>query len=140
MLMNPDFTPCEHAPTKLADGIYESTFFFLPWDMPNREKFCDYPEFNSFKSSYGSSYGTCDNVQQILDEYPELQDPNRQFMVLLQKVVRAEQPSQGGWRWHKWGPYLGSFEPEHEYIYDETGIEQVLIYRIYEWMGSITEK
>lgn len=137
MLVNPDFAPCEHAPTKLADGIYESNWLFnLPWDTPNREKFCDWPKFDSFKSSYGSSYGTCDNVQQILDEYPELQDPNRQFMVLLQKVVRAEQPSQGGWRWHKWGPYLGSFEPEHEYIYDETGIEQVLIYRIYEWMGN----
>ena len=136
MLMNPDFAPCKFAPSKLADGIYESTFFFLPLDMPNRKKFCDYPEFNSFKSSCG----TCDNVQQILDEYPELQDPNRQFMVLLQKVVRAEQPAKGGWRWHKWGPYLGSFEPEHEYIYDETGIEQVLIYHIYEWMERIIEK
>lgn len=132
MLVNPDFTRCKYVPSKLADGIYESNFFFLPLDMPDRKKFCDWPKFDSFKSVGG----TCDNLQQIFDEYPELQDPNRQFMVFVQKVVRAEQPSQGGWRWHKWTPYLGSFEPEHEYIYDETGIEQVLIYRIYEWMGN----
>lgn len=133
MLINPDFTSCKYVPSKLADGIYKSTFLYggLPWDMPNRKKFCDYPELDSFKSSYG----TCDNVQQILDEYPELQDPNRQFVVFVATVVRADQPATDGWRWHKWGPYIGKLKPEHEYIYDETDIEQVLIYEIYEWMG-----
>ena len=132
MLVNPDFTPCKYVPSKLADGIYKSTLRCggLPWDMPNQEKFREYPEFGSFKSSYG----TCDNVQQILDEYPELQDPNRQFVVLVATVVRAEQPSQDGWRWEKWGPYIGKLKPEHDYIYDETGIEQVLFYEIFEWM------
>jgi hypothetical protein len=38
----------------------------------------------------------------------------------------------GGWRWHKWGPYIGTQEPKCEYIHDEPEIEEVFTYHVYE--------
>jgi len=78
-----------------------------------------------------SSYGVCDNVEQILELYPTLQDPVRQFIVTITPVIRAKQSKEGGWRWHKWGPYIGNYNRKHEYLYDED-IDQVLVYHIYE--------
>lgn len=77
------------------------------------------------------SYGVCDNVEQILAHY-DLSDPNRKFCIGVSPIFKKDQPERGGWRWHKWGPYLGTHEPKCEYLYDEEGIEYVLIYHIYE--------
>ena len=39
-----------------------------------------------------------------------------------------EDCSWGGWRWHKWGEYIGVHEPQHEYLSYEKGIDYVLSY------------
>ena len=36
------------------------------------------------------------------------------------------------WRWHKWGPYIGTKEPKCEYLYDEPEIDKVVIFELYE--------
>jgi len=42
-------------------------------------------------------------------------------------------PSAGGWRWHKWGPYIGGGKPKCEYLDDETGFDDgVYCYHVYE--------
>lgn len=79
-----------------------------------------------------NEYGVCDNYMQILEKCPEIQDPKRQFIITLTPVKRKNQPSSGGWRWHKWGQYIGTKTPEYEYLYDEYGIEEVFVYHIYE--------
>lgn len=39
----------------------------------------------------------------------------------------------GGWRWRKWGPYVGEGTPQHEYLDDEDGFENgIYTYHIYE--------
>ena len=48
------------------------------------------------------SYGVCDSPDQMLQIYQSaLHDPGREFLVMFTKVVKIEQPSSGGWRWHK---------------------------------------
>jgi hypothetical protein len=47
-------------------------------------------------------------------------------------VIKANQSHEGGWRWHKWGEYIGKYEPQYEYLYDEPEIEKVYVYHIYE--------
>lgn len=43
-----------------------------------------------------------------------------------------DQPSEGGWRWHKWGPYVGDKHPEHEYLHDEgPEITQATCFHVY---------
>lgn len=77
-------------------------------------------------------YGVCDNVEQLLKHFPELEAPGREFVVTLSEVRKDSQPSSGGWRWHKWGPYIGSHDAQCEYLYHEVGIKSVLVYHIYE--------
>lgn len=82
-------------------------------------------------------YGVCDNIEQLLEACPELEAPSREFVVTLTRIVKAEQQESGGWRWHKWGSYIGKQNPSCEYIHDEPEIEQVFCYHIYEKMKGV---
>lgn len=129
--------------TKLATGIYEmhhfggSHFpgegyiepFMSAWRIKDPEEREAYLQKHRLSIN---SYGVCDDYQQVIDQCPELQDPNRRFVICVTPIVRAEQSPTGGWRWHKWGPYIGKHEPQYEYLYDEKGIEKVFVYHIYE--------
>jgi hypothetical protein len=78
-------------------------------------------------------YGVCDNYEQILEQRKDILDhPNKNFVIGLSTVEKKNQESWGGWRWHKWGEYIGNQNPQHEYLYDEEGIEKVYCYHIYE--------
>ena len=80
-----------------------------------------------------NSYGVCDDFQQILDQCPEIvNSTGREFVITLAEMCKEDQPDWGGWRWHKWGPYIGTQEPTTEYLYDEPIIERVFCYHIYE--------
>lgn len=80
-----------------------------------------------------SSYGVADNIEQIL-EYAQvfIQDPVRQYVIEVAPVRKEHQPESGGWRWHKWGPYIGTQAPQWEYLYDEPDIEEVWTFHIHE--------
>lgn len=108
---------------EVEKGIYKIGHFGSTHFLPEYEH---YPELSI------NSYGVCDNHDQILQKCPELQDENRKFVITLTEVNKSDQPESGGWRWHKWGPYIGEQDPQCEYIYDEPEIESVLIYHIYE--------
>ncbi len=94
-------------------------------------------EYDSFSKDGDcrDNYGVCDNHEQILNHYPELQGcTDRNFVVLMTPIIKAEEPDKEGWRWHKWGVYIGDYEPQCEYIHDEPEIEKVYVYHIYEVM------
>jgi hypothetical protein len=79
------------------------------------------------------TYGVCDNYEQVIARYPHVNDTDKKFVITLTPIVKAEQDSSGGWRWHEWGPYIGTLSPQHEYIFDEDAtIQQVYVYHIYE--------
>lgn len=79
------------------------------------------------------SYGVCDTPAQMLKKYKEvLADPDRNFAVFFTIIKQCEQSDWGGWRWHKWGEYIGDFTPKCEYLYDEVGIDKVYVYSIVE--------
>lgn len=111
-------------------GIYEighfSFEYSLSFELTTEQT---YPQFGDARNCYG----VCDNHQQILKLFPELeQDPDRKFAVSLTPVVKANQSETDGWRWHKWGPYIGTHTITTEYLYDEPDIEQIYVYHIYE--------
>jgi len=115
------------AADKLQTGIYRVRHFGSSKWPPGYEQ---YPEVSR---SLGP-HGVCDSVEQILKHYPCVElDTSRRFVIAITQVSRSEQPPDGGWRWHKWGEYIGDYTPQHEYLYDET-IDGVLIYHIYEWI------
>jgi hypothetical protein len=90
----------------------------------------------SFKDeeTYLGSYGVCDNVQQVKDKYSKwLENLENRFCISFTRVRKSEQSPQGGWRWHKWGGYIGEKNPQMEYLYDEDdSIEEVYCYHIYQ--------
>jgi hypothetical protein len=50
---------------------------------------------------------------------------------VLCKISKKDQPYVGGWRWHKWGKYIGDQNPMCEYIADEPEIDFVYVYNLY---------
>lgn len=89
-------------------------------------------EYEHYPELSVGPYGVCDDAQQLLDHCPELLAPGRFFIVTLTPVIRENQPPVGGWRWCKWGQYIGMQNPEHEYLYNDTHIDRVFCYHIYE--------
>ena len=42
----------------------------------------------------------------------------------------------GGWRWHKWGPYVGKGEPTMEYLDDEDEFaDGIWVYHVFDVTG-----
>ena len=87
----------------------------------------EYPEMGDL-----SSYGVADSPEQFIERFgATLQADPRTFAVFFAPIVKSDQPPEGGWRWHKWGEYIGDKNPQHEYIYDEDdSIERVYIFHI----------
>ena len=96
-------------------------------------------------SEYLFAYGVVDSIEQLQDLIkPIIECPDRNFVVSLCRVDREHQYEEGGWRWHKWGPYYGNHEPKHEYLYDEVDangvgiIDTVIIFHVYEILSYET--
>lgn len=117
-------------PVELEPGIFLSPSFSLEHSIINRVE-----AYFDFGGDLGS-YGVCDCLEQIKTKYASwFNDPEYKFCVSLTKVVKAEQSPDGGWRWHKWGQYIGDKTPRCEYLYDEDDdIQMVYCYHIYQLM------
>lgn len=79
-------------------------------------------------------YGVCDSPENLLqhDDYAPTLGGDRKFTVFLTPILRENEPPHGGWRWHRWGPYIGNQNPKEEYIVDEQDIDLVFVYYIVE--------
>ena len=73
------------------------------------------------------SYGLCDNASQVIKYYGKLKEAGR---FPGNHIIVLEPMGKGGWRWHKWGTYIGDFDHCHEYFCDEEGIENVYCFNI----------
>jgi hypothetical protein len=115
---------------QLQEGVYLSDYSFQLHAIERSKSYIKDPEFLSYDSAW--YYGVCDGIDNLLEVIPELLSPDREFVVLLTKITKSGQPRYEGWRWHKWGDYIGTQTPTTEYIYDEPEIELVYCYHIYE--------
>jgi hypothetical protein len=50
------------------------------------------------------------------------------YTVLLVRISKSDEPAEGGWRWHKWGPYIGDKKPTREYLVNEPEIDAVYVF------------
>jgi len=93
-----------------------------------------YTNYKEIKDStyYFPLYGVADNLEQIINKHSEELDKDSNYIILMTPMDRREQPSRDGWRWHKWGEYIGVQEPQCEYLYDEKDIDLVYVYKIVE--------
>lgn len=124
-------------------------------NMTNYETVCEFPMFNNHGEAYTQkdysaifnnkaqillpsgkprpdhfpnlgSYGVADDIGQILKKYRKvIMNSTDEVVLALRPVLRKDQPEQGGWRFHKWGEYVGRHKITHEYLYDEKDIDMV---------------
>lgn len=87
--------------------------------------------------TYGAfhMYGVCDNATQVLSYYRkniEFFDKNKTYIIMLTPIFKKNESKNGGWRWCKWGQYIGVQNPKSEYLYDEDDIDMVYVFDIKE--------
>lgn len=78
-------------------------------------------------------YGVCDYPMQFIGKFGiKLVTDRRRFCVAFTHIEKRP-GEQGGWRWHKWGEYIGTGTPRHEYLDDEEEFENgVWVFSCYE--------
>lgn len=122
------------------------------------ERLTDYKTVNPMGNKYLYSvneYGVADNATQVIRMLEkslktyffgnDLEDnfylglslvkfmelyPEYKLVLLMTPHINTKDCSWGGWRWHKWGEYIGVHEPRHEYLSCEKGIDYVLSYSL----------
>lgn len=85
-----------------------------------------------------NQYGVSDSIEQIKEYYKEwINSPSTKWVITVTPVFqdKTKRGEGGGWRWHKWGDYIGDLNPKYEYLDDEDFGEDfqgyVLCYHIY---------
>jgi hypothetical protein len=76
------------------------------------------------------SYGVADNIEQVIDFY----NKNKGSIFSGNHVIstfEVHKTPECGWRWKKWGPYIGTKTPMCEYLADEPDIDKVVCFSIY---------
>jgi len=91
-----------------------------------------------------NNYGVCDSPEQFAEDFKELIESDPRPMVVMFTHVAKDVSNKGlggGWRWHKWGPYVGKGTPTREYLDDEEGFNDgVYVYTVYDVVGVTQAK
>lgn len=114
-------------PTRIREGVYtDCGFNFSNFVSSAAWEAHWYDEAEPFPS-----YGVADSVDQFFDRFGDLIVTSpATYAIGFTEVRRADQPSEDGWRWHKWGEYVGTREPQYEYLHDEPEIDSVVTFAI----------
>lgn len=116
-------------------GVVNCDLNFDHWLTP---EYCSCKVIDQYavseRSNYQmSDYGVADTPEQVIKYFHnEIADPDHTYLITVTAMYRADQPADGGWRWRKWGPYIGNHRIQYEYLYDEKDIEVVWCFHIYE--------
>ena len=118
-------------PERLQRGVYRDwshNFNHTFRDTGAPDDFdLDFPDLGDFES-----FGVADSVAQVVAALPSQVVASAQaYVVAVVQVNKRDQPAWGGWRWHKWGPYIGQQSPTAEYLADEPLISEVWCYSVY---------
>lgn len=112
-------------PARLRVGVYENCGFNFANAIDRR----GWEDF--FDDEAIPSYGVVDSIDQLFEKFgATIEASPLGHAVGFTEVRRGDQPSDGGWRWHKWGKYHGTREPRCEYLHDEPEIESVMTFSV----------
>lgn len=85
-------------------------------------------------------HGVSDNLDRIdeyvktkIDEYGNYYQSDLEeieYVVKVTPILKSHEPKEYGWRWEKWGEYIGTRESKAEYLYDEPEIETIFVFSV----------
>lgn len=89
------------------------------------------------RSKHDAPYGVCDSLEQLRETeiYAALVADPCPMALTLTPVNKCEE-DPGGWRWSKWGEYVGLQAPRCEYLFDEPLIETVYVFEAVKLIGA----
>lgn len=123
----------------LVEGLVKTEYPFEPEfgrkNTTTEERIAAYKKMREENPKIGlptCSYGVCDEPLQVLTTFPGLAVVDNKYVIGVAQLLKKEMYPKGGWRWHKWGPYIGEQKPMCEYLYDEPVIEEVWTFHILE--------
>lgn len=142
---------------KILEDDTRTVFKGCYWTGLNPENLIEYATNYTFYRRYPSlAYGVSDNASQVLNNlehaleiyltkdsthdfftrgkrlYKFLTErPDAVYLIGFTPIFNHHNGASGGWRWHKWGTYLGKHTPKCEYLDEETNIDYVLIWHLY---------
>ena len=133
-----EYIPQSHPQWLQETGIYQSSFSYNFHEEVFMEKLCDYNEISYEKNKKDGetlwqfqcrkhknhivSDGVADNIEQIKSYYKnQVKSKKDKFIIVLTPVWQEleNKGKGGGWRWHKWGKYIGVLDKQCEYLDDE---------------------
>ena len=138
---------CDERLMQYGVGIYQCNFDFnfsheefLEFDID--KGIHDIPfnqSYEVFAPTYHKvQYGVADSIDQIKEYFKEeIEDSNRKYFITATPVFQDKQNKgkDGGWRWHKWGEYIGKLYSKCEYLDDEDfgdDFKYVICFHLYE--------
>lgn len=127
------------------------------WTNLNPENLINHAtHYELYKRYTHLAYGVSDNATQVLDNlYHALETyltkdntydfftrgkrlykfltghPDAVYFIRFTPVFNHHNGAIGGWRWRKWGTYLGKHTPQYEYLDEEENIDYVLLWHLY---------
>lgn len=140
---NFEYVPQYDNQWKHGTGIYQCNlaFNFSHEDFKQFNNQCNIPyedEFEVFAPTYHKSqYGVADSIEQIKEYFKEeIESIEHIYFIAITPVFQDKnnKGKGGGWRWHKWGEYIGKLNPQCEYLDDEDfgdDFEYVICFHLY---------
>lgn len=90
----------------------------------------EYPGNNDFFNCYG----VCDTPEQFIAKFGDRLKASPLTYCVGFSLIEKDPENRGkggGWRWHKWGPYIGTGSPQCEHLDDEEGFDRgVVVYHV----------
>ena len=117
----------------LKDGVYIALNFDalefeeLGGRLTFEQEYKLYPDYSK------AQYGVADNIEQIEAYYKEEIESSDKYFIYVCPIHqdKSNAGKGGGWRWHKWGEYIGTLNPQCEYLDDESFIvDHILVFHI----------
>lgn len=116
---------------RISNGIYMShgIYSLINIDYQGWE---DQGWEDHFSNDYVPAYGVADSVEQFIAKFGGFIEKSSDcYAVIFTAVYKNDQPEEDGWRWHKWGEYIGNKNPKCEYLYDEPDINLVYTFHVF---------
>jgi len=138
---------CDEKLMQYGTGIYQCNVDFnfgynefLEFDIDKGIVNIPYEQsYEAFAPTYHKAqYGVADSVDHIKEYFKEeIECPDKKYVIEVTPVYQdADNKGKGGgWRWHKWGEYIGKLNPKCEYLDDEEfgdDFEYVICFHLYQ--------